>query len=146
MEVLKLTLTVSGDHFLALEAIKNISGNLDIVSKIAIEDFDFAEDAYGLITFMHSTKFSIAGQGSQYEEDFVNFIEENYEMLTNFGASDFDIFTEFYHSDYQCNFEILNRNLISRIARIALSGINIALPVSTYKMNDSEIQELITLI
>jgi len=140
MKIYKLTLTISGDHFLVSDAVKNISGGLELISKTELQDYDTLKDAYGSLVFMHPQKFAIAGQGRQYEEDFVFFIEKNFKILVDSGGVDFDLYTEYYYSDYQCNFEILDRNLISRVI---CNKINIALPVSIYKMTAFQIKELL---
>ncbi|AIL75221.1 hypothetical protein IX88_08540 [Acinetobacter baumannii] len=68
---------------------------------------------------------------NNYEEDFIIFIEENYEKLFQQGIRSFDLFIEVYYVD-QCNFEILNSSRLKRLGQF-----DISIPISVYHEDEN---------
>jgi hypothetical protein len=115
---IRLSLRLGGDNF-------NHQEIADSINTDFIYEFYNCED-YSYFTFFHPKGISSEYPDNNYEEDFIVFIEENYEKLFQHGIRIFDLFVEVYYVD-QCNFEILNSNRLKR-----LSQFNISMPISVY--------------
>ncbi|AQZ81292.1 hypothetical protein BUM88_06570 [Acinetobacter calcoaceticus] len=120
---IRLSLRFGGDNFNHQEIVDSI--NTDF-----IYEFYNCED-YSYFTFFHPKGISSQYPDNNYEEDFIFFIEENYEKLFQYGIRSFDLFIEVYYVD-QCNFEILNSNRLKR-----LSQFNISMPISVYHEDEN---------
>lgn len=143
MLIYKITLTVFGDKFFPNEILSKLSEDLNMVgyhSPTDKNDYDKNDYGFGAIFFMHPKIFSVLGEGTEYEEDFIEFFEKHHSLFIAFGADEFDFFTEIYYSGEQCNFEIFDRTLLSRINKLQN---NIALPVSVYHLKEKQIKELL---
>jgi hypothetical protein len=134
MLIFKITLTISGDRFFPSKAIPYID------RKYILESFQDAEKdlTHGVIFYMHPHLFGIEGNGTDYEEWFVKLLEENFDILHKHGAEEINLFTEVYYSDDQCNFEILDREMLKRIRKF-----NVAYPVSVYRLSEKEILNIL---
>ena len=143
MLIYKITLTLSGDNFFPSDILSKLTGVLNIVgyhSPTDKNEYDKNDYGFGAIFFMHPKIFTISGEGTQYEEDFIDFFEKYNSLFIKSGADELDFFTEIYYSGEQCNFEIFDRKLLSRINKLQN---NIALPVSVYHLKEKEIKELL---
>lgn len=134
MLIFKITLTISGDKFFPSKLIPFIS-NRYVPESFHDADGDFT---HGVIYYMHPQLFGIQGEGVNYEEWFVELLEENFEVFHKYGAEDIDLFIEVYYSDDQCNFEIFNKAMLKR-----MGNFNVAIPVSVYHISEKEILNLL---
>ena len=143
MIVYKITLSIFGDDFFPSklpdinEMHLRIADTFDPVDK---QNADNKECGYGNITYMHDNIFSTRDAISDFNQDFVKFIETYYKIFEELKAQEYHIFTEVYYSGEQCNFEILSFRLLKRLALLNLS---IAYPVSVYKMKKKMIKQLL---
>ncbi|MDD3962572.1 MAG: hypothetical protein PHT77_12015 [Bacteroidales bacterium] len=135
--IYKLTLTLSGKRFTPDRILSSIIGNYLITDKHNPTDkiFPDEEDIYdeGSISFFNPVKFSLDDHLMKYEKWFVDFLLINYELFVRHGVEEIVLFTEIYHADEQCNFEILDKGLLRKV-----SHIDISFPVSTYLLRDVE--------
>lgn len=114
-----------------------IYGNFNpdiVIPLLNIDDFSVIEKSFdiednsGLIFLLNKKEFAIY-YDREYESSYINFFDLNYESLKENGANDFRIFIEAYYSD-QCNFEIFDKNLLSKLAVY-----NVSFPISVYYVN-----------
>ena len=142
MIIYKITLSIFGDDFFPSKLPDINEMNLrmvDTFNPIDKRNGDNKEYGYGNITYMHDNIFATRDALSDFNQDFVNFIETYYKIFEEFKAQEYHIFTEVYYSGEQCNFEILSFSLLNR----ALLNLSIAYPVSVYKMKKKEIKHLL---
>lgn len=137
----KYSFSVSGDSFYPAKVIGKTKGELVIESYFSPGDSKGLpgisdQYEYGCVSFWHHKKFSTENQIVAYEKDFVEFIEENYQLFTEHGASDFEIYLEIYFDGGQCNFEIFDKAFLRQLANF-----NVALPISIYVLKESEIKQ-----
>ncbi|MCB0798819.1 MAG: hypothetical protein KDB85_14480, partial [Chitinophagales bacterium] len=71
-----------------------------------------------------------------YEQDFVSFIESNYQMFIEYGANEFELFIEIYYNGEQCNFEVFNKSILK-----LFGSMEISIPISVYTLDQQEILE-----
>jgi len=143
MIVYKITLSIFGDDFFPskLPDINEMRLRMvDTFNPIDKRNADNKEYGYWNITYMHDNIFATRDALSDFNQDFVNFIETYYKIFEEFKSQEYHIFTEVYYSGEQCNFEILSFSLLNRLALLNLS---IAYPVSVYKMKKKEIKHLL---
>ena len=114
-----------------------IYGNFNpdiVIPLLNIDDFSVIEKSFdiednsGLIFLLNKKEFAIY-YDREYESSYINFFYLNYEVLKENGANDFRIFIEAYYSD-QCNFEIFDKSLLSKLAVY-----NVSFPISVYYVN-----------
>jgi hypothetical protein len=121
---------IYGDYFFPKKIIKKLRTNLvveefknrgDIIDKKKIEFWQ-----YGFLNIIHYNDLSNVYPDEKYEEEFVIFIEDNYELLKISGADSIEIMIDVYYKN-QCNFEIFNKKNLRR-----LSKYDVSLPISVY--------------
>jgi len=98
----KITLTIFGDDFYPgtlpnivttqLRCVA-ISNSTDKTSQNTDEQLGF-----GSVMYMHNDIFEVGGQGLNYDNDFVEFLETNHTLLAEYKATEYHIFTEVYYS------------------------------------------------
>lgn len=70
-------------------------------------------------------EFSIY-RDEEYENEFVDFFENNFQLLTDVEANNFSVMLEVYYSD-QCNFEIFDNEALAKLAKYKVN-----IPISVY--------------
>ena len=135
--IYKLTLTLCGKSFMPDCILSSIKGNYLITDKHNATDkiFPDGKDIYdeGSISFFNPVKFSLDNHLKKYEKWFVAFLLVNYDLFVRNGVEEIVLFTEIYHADEQCNFEVFDKELLRKV-----SHIDISFPVSTYLLGDVE--------
>lgn len=127
----RFTIHISGNKFIPSKTIEKLKTLL-----VVDEFFDSSGNelnetsSWGDMYLIHKNEFSKEFPDIEYEESFVNFFSENYDLLKENGATNFSIFIEIYYAD-QCNFEIFNRDLLVELAKYKVS-----LPISVYHIQD----------
>lgn len=138
--VFKYNFSVSGDGFYPEKIIDRIDGDFIVDSFFSPTDKKPVKNAeeysYGGMSFWHSKKFSTEDTIIEYENAFIRFIEKNYHVFVENGATEFEIFIEIYFDGGQCNFEIFNKDLLKQIGDFRVS-----LPISVYLLKNEEIQK-----
>jgi hypothetical protein len=141
--IYKIILILSGVDFLPDSILQYIKGEYAIASKNNPQDKKHKnkEDDYGFgsISFFHPKKFATQPNILNYEQWFINFLLDNYELFKNYGVEDYELFFEVYHDEEQCNFEIFDKILLQKI-----SGISISFPVSVYSVKKDEFQHWVS--
>ena len=138
--IYKINLSISGDNLFPEKIINKISGKFIVDSFHSPTDKKFEDGndiyGYGTIFFWHPKKFASQDNVSEYEEAFVDFLENNYSLFVDEGTQDFVLYIEIYYDGGQCNFEVFNSKLLEKMARFRVS-----IPVSVYTLNQKELQE-----
>jgi len=138
--VFKIELFISGDNFWPKSIMNKIWGNFIVKSFYCPNDKKFknADEVYGYggMSFWHPKKFTLENNISVYEQMFVVFIENNYQLFVENGVEDFCLYIEVYYDGGQCNFEIFDRNFLQRLAKFKVS-----MPVSVYALNKKKYRE-----
>lgn len=138
--IFKIILTLTGAKFIPDNILHLIKGQFVVASKNSPQDKKTrnVEDVYGFgsISLFHPKKFVMQPYLLNYEEWFIEFLLDNYELFTNNGVEDFELFIEIYHEDEQCNFEIFDKKQLAKIKHIDLS-----FPVSVYTLKEDKFKQ-----
>ena len=137
--VYKYNFSISGDMFYPEKILDKIQGNFTIDSFFNPNDKitpnSNKEYGYGGISFYHPKKYTVDFI-KEYEEAFVEFIEINSKLFFDFGIEEMQIFIEIYYDGGQCNFEVFDKKMLSK-----LSFFEVSLPVSVYILEENEPQK-----
>ncbi|MEJ5056066.1 hypothetical protein [Sphingobacterium sp. MYb382] len=135
--IYKYEFSVSGDHFCPENLIKLIGDEFIVDSYFKSDDrkVNGEEYGYGSISFWHPQKYATEEVVRDYDRSFVDFVERNYSLFTEYGGDDFQFFVEIYYDGGQCNFEIFDKRLLKK-----LGSIGVSVPVSVYSL---EVQEIL---
>lgn len=138
--IYKYILSISGDGLYPERLFEHIQGKFVVASHfkpIDLKPVDNSEQyGYGSVSFWHPKKFSNEDNIAKYENDFIEFIGNNYPLFVENRAVEFEIFIEIYFDGGQCNFEIFNKELLNSLGRYRVS-----LPISIYVLKKREIQK-----
>jgi hypothetical protein len=139
--VFKYTFSISGDDLYPEKVLDKIQGDFIAVSHFSPTDKKKfgdknSEYGYGGISFWHPNKFATEDRIMDYEKAFVEFIENNYGLFFQNGGNDLDIYLEIYYDGGQCNFEVFNKEMLSKLAKLGVS-----LPISIYILEENQLQE-----
>ncbi len=138
---IKIIFSISGDKLDSEQLLKKfLDERLTIGTYFSPDDlnkYNQMKFGFGYISFMHPMVFSNQENIEDYEATFINFLLDNYSFFSEFGAKDFQFFHEVYYDDDQCNFEIFNSKILTKIGHI-----NISMPVSVYHLTKSEFEDL----
>ncbi|MBQ9600400.1 MAG: interleukin [Neisseriaceae bacterium] len=85
-----------------------------------------------LLSFEHKNKFSKEYHDREYEQEFVDFFKNNYELLKEYGAEEFVLMMDIFYCD-QCNFEIFDKGKLKELAK----G-DVSLPISVYYLEPDD--------
>ena len=121
-------ITISGAHFQPNLTIDKL--NTSLVIKEVITDYSFGD--WNMIQLFHQNEFSKEYYDGKYEQEFVDFFKNNYELLKKYGAEDFTLMMDIYYCD-QCNFEIFDKDKLPELAK----G-DVSLPISVYWMEPDD--------
>lgn len=137
--IFKYYFSVSGDNLYPERIIERIQGDFVVDSYFSPTDRKpnnkNSEYGYGGVSLWHPYKFSTDDRILEYETAFVEFIEKNYNVFIENGASELQIFIEIYYEGGQCNFEVFNKNLLKKLAEFGVS-----IPISVYVIKEQELQ------
>ncbi|MCK8495872.1 hypothetical protein M0L20_28660 [Spirosoma sp. RP8] len=136
--IYKIGLSVSGDNFFPESVVNEMVGNFILKSSNRPNDkFENRDGTYnfGNALFWYVKNFATQNYVARYEKYFVDFLEENHSLFIKKGAEDFSFFLEIYFDGGQCNFEILSKDLLSRIANLKVS-----ISISVYVLSEEYIQ------
>ena len=81
---------------------------------------------------IHKNKFSKEYYDEKYEQEFVDFFKNNYELLKEYGAEEFVLMMDIFYCD-QCNFEIFDKGKLKELAK----G-DVSLPISVYYLEPDD--------
>lgn len=137
-----MTLMFTGDEFSPQKFLESTQRPLTVVDKIEPSDTNDAfNEPYGFgsldarnpkgigITHYHNL--------DKYQLWYVKFLEEEYEELHRRGVDDIQLFTDIFYCR-QCNFYMLNPDILSRIGRYKVS-----LPFSVYSLTPKQIKHIL---
>ncbi|RYD81815.1 MAG: hypothetical protein EOP53_05405 [Sphingobacteriales bacterium] len=140
MLVVKISLDIYGDKFLPKKALSNINQPFlleDIIESTDINDTDPSGFyGFGHVSILHPKTIELS-YDEDYENWFVEFLENYYQNFIDFGADDFRLFWNIYYS-HQCNFEIFDKELLSRLEKFKVS-----IPISVYNDSSESIRDFI---
>lgn len=138
--VFKYTFSISGDDLYPEKVLDKIQGDFIAVSHFSPTDKKFidkdSEYGYGGISFWHPNKLATEDRIMDYEKAFVEFIENNYVLFFQNGGIDLDIYLEIYFDGGQCNFEVFDKGMLSKLAKLGVS-----LPISIYILKKKQLQK-----
>ena len=138
--VFKFSFNVSGDNLHPEKFINKIQGKFSLISSFSPADKKPINNGeiygFGGMTFWHCNKFSTEKEIKIYEQDFVSFIESNYQMFIEYGANEFELFIEIYYNGEQCNFEVFNKSILK-----LFGSMEISILISVYTLDEQEILE-----
>ena len=121
-------ITISGAHFQPTLIIDKL--NTSLVIKEVITDYSFGD--WNMLQLFHQNEFSKEYYDGEYEQEFVDFFKNNYELLKTYGAEDFTLMMDIYYCD-QCNFEIFDKDKLPELAK----G-DVSLPISVYYLEPDD--------
>ena len=121
-------ITISGAHFQPTLTIDKL--NTSLVIKEVITDYSFGD--WNMLQLFHQNEFSKEYYDGEYEQEFVDFFKNNYELLKTYGAEDFTLMMDIYYCD-QCNFEIFDKDKLPELAK----G-DVSLPISVYYLEPDD--------
>lgn len=121
-------ITISGANFQPTLTIDKL--NTSLVIKEVITDYSFGD--WNMLQLFHQNEFSKEYYDGEYEQEFVDFFKNNYELLKTYGAEDFTLMMDIYYCD-QCNFEIFDKDKLPELAK----G-DVSLPISVYYLEPDD--------
>ncbi len=142
--VFKYYLDVDGNKFYPRNILKEIKGDFIIENVFCPGDVQYKFRSneirgywtFGGLTIQHPFKFATENHIGRYEQDYIDFIEKNYNLFKENKGNDFRIFMEiFFEEGGQCNFEIFKRKWLKKLAKY-----NFALPISVYTLKKRKIR------
>ncbi|MEM8898246.1 MAG: hypothetical protein AAGC85_09075 [Bacteroidota bacterium] len=89
---------------------------------------------YGYVSFWHPRKFAINEVRANYENELVEKLLSYREMFIESGANEFIWFYEVFYKRDQCNFELLNAQLVKMLA----TSFDISFPISAYRLEEDQ--------
>jgi len=127
MLLLRVQIDLYGDQFNSSEFRKNIK-----------EKFynDKEEDQDNCMSIECPQRIGIEYELDHYFEWYVKFIEKYFDDMVLFGTEEINLMINVFYSD-QCNFEMFNRDMISRLSKFP-----IAFPISVYETSNKELLEI----
>lgn len=92
---------------------------------------------FSSVSFNNTPQFVELGDDYYYQEWYVDFLERNYEIFTEYGAEEFVIFTDVYFlKGTECHFELFSRDQLKRLA-----DYDVSLPFSAYLMDNEQMTD-----
>lgn len=137
--IYKFDLIISGENLFPEKILNSIQNDV-IINYVNTPD-DTSKDKgdscdLGTISFWHPKKFAHKENIISYEKWFVDFLSDNYNLLSNSGAEDFTLYMEIYYDGIQCNFEIFNKYLLSQLVTY-----NVSIPISVYALEATKFRD-----
>jgi hypothetical protein len=139
------SLSVSGDNFYPENILEQfVQGNLIVDSFLSPADKKrlwngtlLSENyGFGSLSFRHFNKWTNDEFISKYEFDFVEFLDKYYQLFIENGAGDIRILMEIFYDGGQCNFEIFDKTLLTRLTKY-----NVSLPISISTLSKKELKK-----
>lgn len=122
----RFSISIYGVNFTPDKIVNNLNTTL-VVDEIVIDHTYMGKNIEtNLLSLKHKNKFSKEYYDEEYEQEFVDFFKNNYELLKQYGAEDFTLMMDIYCCD-QCNFEIFDKDKLPELAK----G-DVSLPISVY--------------
>lgn len=139
--LLRITLSLLGENFKPEEIIPKFIGEC-IVSSSHYKGERFGRNLEktcqgGAVSLWNPQKYEIPYHGEEYEEWFIVFIENNYQLFLKSGVEEIRLHFEVFTLYEQCNFEVFNNHLLKRLVRY-----NVSLPMSVYVLTEAEMIDL----
>jgi hypothetical protein len=138
--IYKYNFSIEGKNFYPEKILNEINGDFIVDyffspgdKKIYIKHDVFS---YGGILFWHPQKFSTEENVAEYENAFIKFIENNYDLFIENGVMELEIYMEIFYDGGQCNFEIFNKELLNKIGNLKVS-----LPISIYILKNEQLEQ-----
>lgn len=130
----RYTIQIFGENFSPTKVQDKLITNLKV-----IDCDDHNKEEFGYLCLQHVKEFSIY-RDEEYENEFVDFFENNFQLLTDVEANNFSVMLEVYYSD-QCNFEIFDNEALAKLAKYKVN-----IPISVYYIepenNENEIENI----
>ena len=128
----KFSLTIYGVNFTPDKIVNNLNTTL-VVDEMVVDHMYMGKDIEtNLLSFEHKNKFSKEYHDREYEQEFVDFFKNNYELLKEYGAEEFVLMMDIFYCD-QCNFEIFDKGKLKELAK----G-DVSLPISVYYLEPDD--------
>lgn len=89
------------------------------------------------ISIEHPTDIGIEYEMENYNQWYVKFVEDNYNILRNNGLEYANIFINVFYKG-QCNFEIFDKESLA-----TLSKYDISYPISVFALSDKELLDIL---
>ena len=128
MLYVRFYITISGANFQSSLVVNQL--NTSLIIKEIITDYSFGD--WNMLQLFHQNEFSKRFPDNDYEQEFVDFFKNNYELLKEHGAEDFRIMMDIFYCD-QCNFEIFDKDKLPELAK----G-DVSLPISVYYLEPDD--------
>ena len=128
----RFSISIYGVNFTPDKIVNNLNTTL-VVDEIVIDHTYMGKNIEtNLLSLKHKNKFSKEYYDEEYEQEFVDFFKNNYELLKQYGAEDFTLMMDIYCCD-QCNFEIFDKDKLPELAK----G-DVSLPISVYYLEPDD--------
>lgn len=128
MLYVRFYITISGQKFQPDKIVHQLNTSLIIEEIIT----DYSCGDWNMLRMGHKNEFSKRFPDNDYEQEFVDFFKNNYELLKKYGAEEFVLMMDIYCCD-QCNFEIFDKDKLPELAK----G-DVSLPISVYWMEPDD--------
>ena len=121
-------ITISGANFQPNRILDKL--NTSLIVEDIVTDYSFGD--WNMIQIGHKNEFSKRFPDNDYEQEFVDFFKNNYELLKEYGAEEFVLMMDIFCCD-QCNFEIFDKGKLKELAK----G-DVSLPISVYYLEPDD--------
>jgi hypothetical protein len=146
MYVYQITLELDGNSFYPRSLINKLSNELCVKSACnPNEIYIFAgkerKADFGTMTLKHHHNICLMNEDlTSYEEKYIIFLDNNYELLIQAGMENIDIRYEVFFTGDICNMNIFNKSILKKIAKY-----DVSLLLSTYCMTKHKMMDLFNL-
>lgn len=90
------------------------------------------------ICVLHPKNYGYTGNIESYNEWFVNFLENEFEGLSDLGLKTVELKINLYYSGEQCSTEILDAKSLQK-----LNAYNISMPLDVHKLHKEELIKML---
>ncbi len=138
--IIRITLDLYGDNFSPHKLLPQLKDSFKLIDsneKTDIDKIRHRQYDFGALSLQHPDCIGIEYKSTEYQKWYIDFILKNHIAFTTNCVDRVDLFYNVYYSN-QCNFEILDKELLSSI-----SGLGISLPISVYQQTKEELIELL---
>jgi hypothetical protein len=139
--IIEISIDLFGDNFSPKKFLDCIENDFEIISSVEPNDANECDKSgvygFGSISILNPMKYGVGSEQLKYENWYIDFIEKNYSLFIDNGVTDIRLFWNVYYFN-QCNFEIFDKDMLQNLSKYLIS-----IPVSVYRLSESEIIEMI---
>src|SRR5688572_4443688 len=111
MLIERISLDLYGDNFTPKELLKEVNFPYIVFNSNEVEDLKFTNKVetydFGSLSLLAPTHYGLQGELDDYENWYVNVIENNNRIFEKYGITEINLFIDVFFTK-QCNFEIFS--------------------------------------